>query len=90
MNIFSLTFLILGIISIILPSWALLDYKRKFPGRKIENKEAFVMYPVGILYILGSITGYLIIALLTIIALFIYIRLDNYHKKKDSSSDSDI
>ncbi|MCZ3365439.1 MULTISPECIES: hypothetical protein [Methanobacterium] len=92
MSIFSLSFLILGIIFIILPSFALLEYKRKFPERKLENKSAFLMYPVGILYILGSITGYIwIIFPLTMIALLISLRLDiYYHKKKYSSSDSDI
>ena len=92
MSIFSLSFLILGIIFIFLPSFALLEYKRKFPERKIKNKSTFLMYPVGILYILGSITGYIwIIFPLTMIALLISLCLDiYYHKKKYSSSDSDI
>lgn len=91
MSIFSLSFLILGIIFIILPTYALLEYKRKFPERKIENKSAFLMYPVGILYILGSITGYIwIIVPLIIITLPIFSRLYIYYKKKYPSSDSDI
>ena len=89
MGIISIGFLILGIFFIIMTSLGLHKDKRKHPERESDYVSVFVMYLVGILYILGAVTGYIgIIIFLTTIMLLIFTR--SYFKKKYSYSDSDI
>ena len=89
MDIISLIFLILGIFFIIMISLGLHKDKMKHPERKSDYVSVFMIYLVGILYILGAVTGYIwIIVFLTTIMLLIFTRF--YFEKKYSYSDSDI
>lgn len=89
MNILSIIFLIFGIFIIIGCSLALRSDKRKYPERKPDYMLAFMAYFLGILCILGAITGYIkIILLLGTILGIIFFHL--YFKKKYPYSNSDI
>ena len=87
MDIFTIGSLIFGIFVIIGGIYALYYEKRKCPERKTGYILVFVIYLLGILLIVGAITGYNVIGLACI---FLIIFFHLYYKKKYLSSDSDI
>ena len=89
MDVISIIFLILGIFFIIMISLGLHKDKKEHPERKVDYVFVFIIYLVGVLYILGAFTGYIgIIVFLTTIILPIFIHF--YVKKKYPYSDSNM
>ncbi len=82
MSILSIPFLIIGIIIIILASYVSvkLFYNNKPNYAKLQMISIFLMYILGILYILGAITNY--IGLVLILTLIIVIIFGSYREWK--------
>ncbi|WP_414469163.1 hypothetical protein [Methanobacterium sp. ACI-7] len=92
MDLENLIVLILGICTIIGYSLVSYYYKQKYPEREFNYKLAFVVYLLGILYIIGAITDFIGVAVLLTLVIFLVFQLfdkktypEGYHKSQSSN-----